>query len=157
MNLLVISRWIHILAGLAWVGEVITINYVIVPALKSLPEENQANFISSVFPRVFRLATILALLSTLAGFLTAYFVVDWKDIPNLISTPWGIGIFGGAFLSVLLVLFHLVLERRIKPLVVDADQGSVERIIHLLGIIPRVGLGVILVISLLMFFGASAG
>ena len=157
MNLLVISRWIHILAGLAWVGEVITINFVIVPALKTLPREQQASFISSVFPRVFRLATILALISTLAGFLTAYFVVDWREFPNLITTPWGIGIFGGGFLSVLLVLFHLVLERRIKPLVVDANPESLNRIIHLLGIIPRIGLGVILVISLLMFFGASAG
>ncbi len=156
MEILLVSRWIHILAGLAWVGEVLTINFVIVPALKTMPEKNRAEFVSSVFPRVFRLATVLALTSALAGVLSSYLITGWEKILERLLTPWGIGIYGGGLLAFILILFHLVLERRIKPLVATGEE-SVGQIVYLLGIIPRIGLAVIILITVLMFYGASMG
>ena len=148
-------RWLHILAGLAWVGEVITINFVIVPALKSLPKADQSRFISAVFPRVFRLATTLALVSIIAGIVMSILQAG-GSMPVLdLRSSRGIGIFGGGFLALLLLAFHLLVERRLKPLVVGPDDKQVEQIVRLLGIIPRAGLVVILTIALLMFFGSS--
>ncbi|HET6443351.1 MAG TPA: hypothetical protein VFI27_02130 [candidate division Zixibacteria bacterium] len=31
INWLIVVRWIHILGGAAWLGEVITVNFVIMP------------------------------------------------------------------------------------------------------------------------------
>lgn len=50
-------RLAHVIAGVRWLREVVTINFVLVPALLSAKTEERQMLLSTVFPRVFRLAT----------------------------------------------------------------------------------------------------
>ncbi len=53
-------RWIHVLAASAWFGEVVAINFILIPTLSSYQGEGRKSFLSNVFPRVFRMASILS-------------------------------------------------------------------------------------------------
>ena len=84
MNGFSIIRWIHIISAAAWLGEVLVINAVLVPSLQSTPVEQRGGFIARVFPRVFRLASFLALVVLSSGLGMSYLATGWKDL-DLIS------------------------------------------------------------------------
>src|SRR5690606_36989802 len=46
-------RWLHVLCASAWLGEVVTINFVLVPALSGRAGAARREFLASVFPKVF--------------------------------------------------------------------------------------------------------
>lgn len=154
MNIINLIRWLHIISGTAWLGEVITINFVLVPALLKMDIENQKEFVRKTFPRVFRLASVLSLTAILSGALMSYLITGWQNLPQLLGTRWGLGIFGGGSLALLLALFHFLVESRLKPIASSATEEDVEQIITILKIVPRAGLAVILLIVLLMMYAA---
>ena len=64
----------------------------------------------------------------------------------------------GALLGLLLTLFHFMMERRLEPqleaLDDDSSEEEVQSILRYLRIIPRIGLGVMILVFLLMMSGA---
>lgn len=157
MNFVNVVRWIHIISGIAWVGEVITLNFVIVPALIKMRSDSRGTFIRQIFPRVFHLATVLALTAVISGATMSYLLTGWKNLDELIGTRWGMGIAIGGGLALLLTLFHLFIEERLEPVAMTADVDSevdIDRTILMLKIIPRVGLAILLLIVLLMMYAA---
>lgn len=154
MSLVNIVRWVHIISGVAWLGEVITINIVLVPALLKMEKESRRTFVRQIFPRVFHLASILSLTAIISGAAMSYLVTGWKNLGPLLGTRWGSSILVGGSLALLLTLFHFLVESRLEPVAVKADEADVEKIISVLKIVPRVGLVVILVIVLLMMYAA---
>lgn len=157
MNIVNLIRWIHVISGVAWVGEVITINFVLVPALLKMKKETRGAFIRQIFPRVFQLATVLSLTAILSGAAMSYLITGWKDLDEWLLTRWGVGIFVGGLLALLLTLFHFFIESRLEPIAVTADAQSeidVDKIVTILKIVPRIGLGILISIVLLMMFAA---
>ena len=154
MTLLNIVRWVHIISGVAWLGEVLAINFVLLPALLNMEKENRGAFIRQVFPRVFQLASVLSLLTISSGAVMSYIITGWKNLPPLLDTRWGIGILIGGGLGLALTLFHFLAESRLEPVAAKADDADVEKLISVLKIVPRVGLVVILAIVLLMMYAA---
>jgi len=157
MNVLNVVRWIHIISGVAWVGEVITLNFVIVPALIKMSSDTRGTFIRQIFPRVFHLASILSLTAIISGAAVNYLMTGWKNLDVLIGTRWGMAIAIGGGLALLLTLFHLFIEERLEPIAITADASSdvdIEKTIKMLKIIPRVGLPILLLIVLLMMYAA---
>ncbi|MDD9942418.1 MAG: hypothetical protein OXU20_15375 [Myxococcales bacterium] len=157
MSWFIIIRWLHIFAAASWFGEVMTINFVLVPALGKLEQQERARFMSVVFPRIFRLASVLSLLTVASG--TGLFVMryggNWSVVWHApITTLLAIG----ALMGLALTLFHFVMEPRLSKLIRVAEaQGDLETtaLIHSrLRLIPRAGLGVIASIVLLMMAGA---
>ena len=155
---MLVVRWIHVLAGAAWLGEVITINFVLIPIVIRTNNSERRRFIKAVFPLVFRLASVLALIAIAAGAVLNYQITGWRDLGEYFGTPRGLAILAGGILGLVLTLFHFTLERRLEPLIegLDIDSGveDEEKILSRLRIIPRVGLGVILLIFVLMMYGA---
>ena len=49
-----VLRWVHILAGAAWFGEVVVVNLVLVPLVSKSAHESQIAFLARVFPSIFR-------------------------------------------------------------------------------------------------------
>ena len=49
MNPINLVQWVHIISGVAWLGEVITINIVLVPALLKMSPDTRRTFIRQVF------------------------------------------------------------------------------------------------------------
>lgn len=158
MNLVVIFRWLHILSGAAWLGEVVTINFVLVPSLKSMSARDRSRYISRVFPRLFRLASVLSLLSIFSGLTMTYLISGWRDLSIYLTSRWGIAILIGGLLGLGLTTFHFFVEGRLKPVASSLEEGTngegVERMMKVLKSVPRAGLAVMVVIFLLMMYAA---
>ena len=157
MNITNIVRWVHIIAGVAWLGEVLTINLVLLPVLFRMKADARGAFIRQIFPRVFHLASVLSLTAIISGAAMSYLLTGWRNLGELIGTRWGMGILIGGTLALLLTLFHFLVESRLEPIAVAADQApesDVEKIIAVLKVVPRVGLIILVVIVLLMMIAA---
>jgi uncharacterized membrane protein len=157
MNITNIVRWVHIISGVAWLGEVITINFVLFPALIKISRESRGKFIRQIFPRIFQLASILSLTAIVSGTAMSYLITGWRDLSELLNTRWGLGIIIGGSLAFLLTLFHFFVESRLEPLATTADEGSeidIEKIIAVLRIVPRIGMIILVLIVLLMMYAA---
>lgn len=158
IDLLTVVRWLHVLAGAAWLGEVVVINFVLVPLLTKMELPERGAFIASLFPRLFRLASVLALLTLSAGLLMSYLMTGWQALGGLIATRWGLFILVGGSLGLLLALFHFFVESRLTPMASSLDKSSqeadVERVTRFLQVVPRLGLVVILASFILMMLAA---
>ena len=158
MNITHVIRWIHIISGVAWVGEVIAINVVLLPALKNIDKDIRGKFIRQIFPRVFHLASVLSLTAIISGATMSYLITGWKNLAELFGTRWGMGIMIGGSLALLLTLFHFLIESRLEPIAFKADDGSeidVEKFIKVLDIVPKIGLIILILIVLLMMYAAK--
>lgn len=154
-----ILRWIHVLAGAAWLGEVVVISFVLVPTLARLGPAKRGWFLAAIFPRLFRLASVLSLTAIIAGAALNLSMSDWQiDVATdrLTSSAWGWTILVGGLLGLGLTLIHFVAERRLQPLIVAAkehpDDETFELILHRLQVIPRVGLIILLLVFLFMMY-----
>lgn len=153
----IVVRWIHVIAATAWFGEVVTINFVLVPMLVRLRGAERTQMLASVFPRLFRLASYLAgtaLATGLALFLNKF----WGHWHLLWSTPIGLYTLVGACLGTMLAVFHFIVEPRLDGMIcVAADNADFEltdKVVRVLRTVPRVGLGVITGAMILMMMGA---
>lgn len=111
-------RWIHLLAGASWLGEVVVVNVVLIPMLARLEPEKRRWFLSAIFPRIFRLASVLALTTVLAGAALNLSLSDWQvgvAVSRLTTSRWGWSILIGGALGLGLTLFHFVVEHRLEP------------------------------------------
>ncbi len=158
MNLISIVRWIHILAGAAWLGELATIGFVILPLVASLERDASRAYIAQTFPRLFRLASVLAAITLSAGAGLNYLLTGWRNLTAYFSGYRGGALLVGATLGLALALFHFFvevrLERRVMALVDQANDQEFDQIIRFLQVVPRAGLVIIISIVLLMMIGA---
>lgn len=161
MTLTNILRWIHILAGAAWLGEVVVVNFVLVPAVARLVPDQRGWFLAAIFPRVFRLASVLSLTTVVAGAALNLSLSGWQldvAVARLTASRWGWNIVIGGLLGLGLTLFHHTAERRLEPFVVAAharsDSDAFAILLPRLRLIPRAGLAVLVLIFLLMMFAA---
>jgi len=150
-------RWLHILAAAAWFGEVVTINFVLVPAVGRLPRDQAPKVLFQIFPRIFKLASWLSATAVLSG--TVLASKRYMASPDVLwTTPSGLLFSLGATLGLLLTGFHFILEPRLDGMICTAaeeeDAELSERVMVLLKIVPRVGLVVITGIVWMMMVGA---
>lgn len=146
------------MSAAAWLGEVVAINLAIIPALESTPSEKQGPFIAGVFPRLFRLASVLALLALSSGLGMSYLMTEWRGLGDQLGTRWGTGILIGGALGLLLAIFHFVVESRLRPfarsLDHDPDPQEVDQVVRFLRLAPRIGMLVIFGAFLFMMIAA---
>jgi uncharacterized membrane protein len=60
LELIFVLRLVHVVAGVGWAGEVLTVNFVLLPALFKARADERVTLLQTVFPYAFRLATLLA-------------------------------------------------------------------------------------------------
>ncbi|MBX3049197.1 MAG: hypothetical protein KIT46_02715 [Anaerolineales bacterium] len=151
-------RWLHILGGAAWLGEVATVVFILMPYVRQLQGDQRSAFVSKVFPRVFRWASVSASTTLLAGVALNYSLTGWQNLSAYFSSARGLPILVGGALGLLLATFHFVVEGRIEPrvsLLLDTkDAAQEQRLVTFLTIVPRVGLAILVVVFLLMMIGA---
>lgn len=157
MSLLNVVRWVHVISGISWVGEVITINFVLVPVVIKLSKEERGVFVRNVFPRIFRLASVLAGTAVVSGAIMNYLLTGWKNLDVVLSSRWGLSIAIGGALGLLLALFHFFVEFRLEPAAEseeDLPDSEIEKMLSTLKMIPRIGLVVLIIVVLLMMIAA---
>lgn len=150
-----IVRLVHIISGVGWVGEVLTVNFVLLPALLSLEPASRGFLLQTVFPFVFRLATYLGGLAVISG-ATMFLLMTGGDFASALEAEWGRRILVGGILGAGLLIFHLVQESvwegsLASRLIASADDpAQSDALLRRLRIAPRVGLAIILVTVILM-------
>lgn len=153
-----IVRWIHILAGAGWFGEVVTIVFVFLPWLQKSETEDQVRVLQMVFPRLFRTASVLSLTSIAAGVTLLYLKIGWQQLDVYVRSPHGFAIVLGGSLGLVLTSFHFFVENRLESRLKALGEGpsppDLGPILRFLRIAPRVGLLVMFSILLLMMYGA---
>lgn len=158
MSAVILARWIHILAAAAWLGEVVAVVFVMVPAALRLEGEERARYLAETFPRIFRLASILALITLAAGAWLNYLMTGWKDLGVYLGSLRGRAILVGGALGLGLALFHFIVESRLEPtvesLATSADKANLSRVSTFLRRVPRLGLALMVAIFVLMMIGA---
>jgi hypothetical protein len=153
-ELLFATRFVHVAAGVAWVGEVATVASVLFPALRRADEAGARVLLESVFPRVFRLATVLGGTALVSGAILAALTPGGVD--RLLGSTWGLRILAGGLLGAVLFGVHLFLEprleRRLRARVAEGTGVAMDDGIDLriLLVAPRVGLLVLLTVIGLM-------
>ena len=150
-------RIIHVMAGVAWFGAVVTVNTVLIPYLLSIEIGNRREVLTTLFPRIFRLASVLSLAAVLTGSALLYLMIG-TEISILWESQWGLYILIGGTLATILTVFHFIIEERLeKPLgaiLDDWKNSDIEVATKFLRVVPRVGLVVISTVLLLMIFAS---
>lgn len=149
----VVIRWLHVISATAWVGEVMTVVFVLVPAVLALQGPERMAMLHRVFPRVFKLASVLSGTAVVCGaiLLTARYHSSWGA---LLTTFHGRCYLAGATLGTAVAAFHFFLEPRLEGMICSAagngDLELTDAVLTRLRLIPRVGLGVVLTSMMLM-------
>lgn len=157
-DLFPIIRMIHVLAGSIWIGEVVVINFILIPVLSKYQGDIRKEFLISIFPKIFNLASILSVTVVTTGVIMVYHLTN-GNLENLLYGRWGLSLLFGGSLGIILTLFHFFMENRLAKKIGLGKQGDDEKLVgvHLkLKIVPRLGLIVITTIFLLML-NASRG
>lgn len=156
-ELMYVVRLVHVIAGVGWLGEVVTINFVLLPALFKARADDRNVLLVTVFPYIFRLATALGGLAILSGI----GLVLWNtrmDLTMLVTTSWGWRILIGGIIGLVVFVFHIVEESGAeKSLAAELvflrdsdDQEAAQRLLNHLAIFPRVGMVILMVVVGLM-------
>ena len=138
---------IALVALAAWIGEVVTLNFIIVPGINALDEAGRAAFIGRYLPRFFWMATVLALTTVLSGLGAGLIVAYGPEIPHAVPAGGSPEVLIASILIAVLACFHLVAQSRLRPIVESfagtPDPEKVGFVTRFLGIVPRIGLVVI--------------
>jgi len=150
----VFIRILHVVSAISWIGEVLVINFVLLPSTKRLADGPRRAFMQQVFPRIFTLASVLSGTAVLTGAALAWGTTG-GDLSLLLRGRWGLCILVGATLGTSLTAFHFFLERKVAPVFGDcADPEGLDDVHTKLQILPRGGLVVLLTTAGLMFWAA---
>jgi len=150
-------RWVHLLSASAWFGEVLVINFVLIPALSGRVGQARREFLATVFPKVFRLASVLSATTALTGaaLLCLYTRGNWR---MLTEGRFGHFILVGGALGLVLTLFHFFMENKLARRVgigrPDTPDQALADVHVKLKVVPRIGLAVITTIYFLMMVAA---
>lgn len=83
--LLVAVQWMHVLGGIFWFGSALTLHFVVLPALKSMPYEAQRAWLVSFAARYGRVIGPIGGLTILFGITRGLVGGVWGSL----STPYG--------------------------------------------------------------------
>jgi len=153
-ELVTIVRWVHVVCGSAWYGEVVVINFVLIPALSKYQGASRKDFLNTIFPKIFNLASVLAATTAISGGILLYNYIG-LDVAQLTNRgAWGLSVLIAGTLGLILTLFHFFIENLLARKIGVGDpnisQDAVEDVHIKLKLIPRLGLIVITIIFLLM-------
>lgn len=142
------------IAGSAWFGEVVMMNFVLIPVLSKYQGTAKKEFLNTIFPRVFQLASVLSSITAVTGGILLYHFVGFKIYLLVERGTWGWSILIGGTLGLILTLFHFFIENVLARKVGVGDpnlsQDAVEDVHLKLKFVPRMGLVVITLIFLFM-------
>lgn len=156
MENILIVRHVHVLAASAWFGEVVVINFILLPVVAKLTGEMRKRFLATVFPRIFRAASVLSATTALSGG-----VLVWNHTSGNLAVltgggRWATCVLIAGCMGLALTLFHFFMEdkmaRRLGIGRADTADAVLEDIHVKLKIVPRIGMGVISTIFVLMMY-----
>ena len=140
-------RLVHIITSLGWIGEVFTVNFVLLPALFKANANDKLMLLNNVFPYIFRLATVLGGTAVLSGLALMLWITQ-LNLSILVESLHGWLILIGGVMVTALYAFHLFQESRLErsmaanlaDAVVHNDKEAIARPLRHLAIFLRAGI-----------------
>lgn len=152
IELLPYIKMLHIVAASCWLGEVVVINFIMLPSLAEYDKQGKSEMLVTVFPKLFRLASLLSAATVITGTALFWFYTKFNSEIIFIG-KWKIILIGGT-LGLLLTLFHFFLEARVTKILAPNEKNynyeNHALVYSRLKIIPRIGLLVIATVFFLM-------
>lgn len=102
-----LARWVHILAGITWIGLLYYFNFVQVPFFAAAQAEVRTAAISRLVPLAlawFRYAALLTLLAGLGIFIINIDNAGWTNWDELVTSEYGLKIVTGMTLGTIMFL-----------------------------------------------------
>lgn len=147
-------RWIHVACGSAWFGEVIVINFILVPSLSKYTGAGRKDFLNTIFPKIFRLASVLSATTAITGAFLLHHHIGFQISELLERGTWGKSLLIAGTLGLILTLFHFFIENLLAKKIGVGDPtispDAVEDVHLKLKLVPRLGMVVIATIFFLM-------
>lgn len=85
-------RFLHVVCASAWFGEVVVINFVLIPALSRYQGVYKKDFLNTIFPKIFNLASVLAGTTAVTGGILLYHFIGFDIISLTLKGTWGLSI-----------------------------------------------------------------
>ncbi len=125
---LILSRWVHVLAGITWIGLLYYFNFVQVPSFADFEASARTDAISKLVPRAlwwFRWGAMITFLSGLA--LVGLFAKQYSDIGNgeinYLEGSRGVSIVTGAIMATIMLLNVWLVIWPNQKIVIASAQG----------------------------------
>jgi copper resistance protein D len=85
-----IVQWVHVLAGILWLGGFAAINFLVFPSMMALPPEQQRRYGRAISPRLSRYFSIVAGTVMLFGLIRGTLLGPIKGLDILFGTAYGL-------------------------------------------------------------------
>lgn len=149
------QRAIHIVSGFMWWGMVFFLVWILLPIFSSFTKATQYEVLGTVFPRIFKTATVVGFFTVSLGW---YIALDEFAQWNLsyFTTPLiNVLFLIGLLLVTGLYMFHLFLENNeietvVLALSTESDE-KIDKLISNLRRIPYIGFTIMTSAVILMF------
>ena len=126
-------RWLHVLAGIVWVGMIWFVNFIQLVAVGEADDAGRAALMKLVVPRValtFRRASHLTLLSGLALLITTGYIFDrWVFLSAVYIPAWKSALLwsGVAAAIVMWAIVHMVIWPSLRILTGEATADDAAK------------------------------
>lgn len=148
-------------AGFAWWGEVFYINFILTPMLPKLELQVKERVMLEIYPRMFRMATILSSLTIAFGILTALFLAKF-NVDLFTTSTWGLLISIGGSLGLFMFLLHMTVERVELKVLKYVEPGNKQELPQELMLLekrvmwlPRIGFVILTSIIVVMVYATQ--
>ncbi|MEX2161687.1 MAG: hypothetical protein WD751_07190 [Anaerolineales bacterium] len=151
-----LARWIHMLSGAAWFGEICLMAFVLVPRATALRGVARKQFIATVFPGVFRMASYFVIATLASGLWLNYLLTGWRRLDAYLATRHGALIAIGGTLGLIIAAVHFLVANQIETRYLSAGLSprAEARLFRALRVIPWIGLFAITLSFILMMITA---
>jgi uncharacterized membrane protein len=153
--LLLIVHWLHILAGIVWVGGYIFMTFALWPALLRRPPAEARATLDTMGPAVGLLMMIAGSLVTLLGIVRGTWLGPLKSVGVVFSSAYGLTWLVALLLTIALSAYGARSGRSMAERVWDGDQlrPGAAQYVRSSSALSLVGFGVVLACMVLMRFG----
>jgi uncharacterized membrane protein len=164
---LMLIQWLHVFSGIGWFGSILYLDFVVIPALMTLPLEQQRTVSKALTIFANRVLTPVALLTIILGLVRGTIFGPVQSWSFLIGTAYGMTFLIASLAAVATFLWgHFAIGRAVRrmevfPLAEVMQSGGTVALafaaqvkrVKLLALLELLGFFVIFTCMILMRFG----
>ena len=128
-----LARWLHVLAGLVWIGMIWFVNFIQLAAMAEADDAGRATLMKLIVPRVtmtFRRASHVSVVSGFALLLTTGYLFDrWVFLSAVYIPTWKAALLWTGVIAALAMwaIVHMILSPAIRTLVSENPAAPAEK------------------------------
>ena len=114
-----LALYVHIGAGIVWIGVLLYIRFLLLPSVGAIPPEARGPIIIELGPRGVRFAMRAAEITLIAGVVMMFIIGRATRMEHFLTTLWGQAILAGFVGSVAIYVVGRLITAPVTRLIVD--------------------------------------